>query len=79
MQFLASGATPGVIEPGESDTVPVYYAGWLSSQWDSSSGVTFSLREAGTDDAEPIDWSSVAPGLHLGSINEPAGPPSRRS
>ncbi len=33
VQFLASGATPGMIEPGESEQIPVYYAGWLSSQW----------------------------------------------
>ncbi len=34
VQFLASGAVPGILEPGESVTVPVYYAGWLTSQWE---------------------------------------------
>ena len=34
VQFLASGAVPGILEPGESVTVPVYYGGWLASQWD---------------------------------------------
>jgi RHS repeat-associated protein len=71
VQFLASGATPGMLEPGESETIPVYYAGWLSSQWTGAS-VTFSLSEVGTNDTEPIDWPSVAPGLELGSINEAA-------
>src|SRR5262249_7427833 len=33
VQFLASGSVPGVLEAGESITVPVYYAGWLTSQW----------------------------------------------
>ena len=28
VQFLASGSTPGLLQPGESVTVPVYYAGW---------------------------------------------------
>ena len=28
IEILASGATPGVLEPGESVTVPVYYDGW---------------------------------------------------
>src|SRR5208337_2683750 len=68
VQFLASGATPGMLEPGESERIPVYYAGWLSSQW-SSAPVTFSLSEVGTDDTQTIDWSSVAPGLRPCCIN----------
>jgi RHS repeat-associated protein len=71
VQFLASGATPGMIEPGESVKVPVYYAGWLSSQW-SNGPVTFSLTEVSADNNDAIDWSSVAPGLQLGSINDAA-------
>src|SRR5208337_945614 len=71
VQFLASGATPGMLEPGESEKIPVYYAGWLSSQW-TSAPVTFSLSEVGTNDPDPVDWSSVAPGLRLASINDSA-------
>jgi len=71
VQFLASGATPGMLEPGESIQIPVYYAGWLSAQW-SGAPVTFSLREATADNTQPIDWPSVAPGLQLGSINDNA-------
>jgi RHS repeat-associated protein len=71
VQFLASGATPGVLKPGESVTIPVYYAGWLSSQW-AGSAVTFSLSEAGTSNTHTIDWSSLAAGLRLGSINAAA-------
>ena len=38
----------------------VYYAGWLSGQWDSSnSSVVFSLRTLNADDATPADWSSL--------------------
>src|ERR1017187_3899161 len=33
VQFIASGATPGLLRPGESKTVPVYYAGW-QVPWD---------------------------------------------
>src|SRR5262245_657183 len=33
VQILASGATPGVLAPGEKVRVPVYYAGWLRDQW----------------------------------------------
>jgi RHS repeat-associated protein len=72
VQFLASGATPGVIEPGESVTVPVYYAGWLASQWSTSSPVTFSLSEVDTTSVEPIDWNTVAPGMRPASVNQAA-------
>src|SRR5205085_1051256 len=33
VQFLGSGDTPGLLRPGESRTVPVYYAGW-QQPWD---------------------------------------------
>ncbi len=72
VQFLASGATPGMLEPGESVQIPVYYSGWLSSQWSSSTPVTFSLAEATTEDPDDIDWSTVLPSLQLGSINDAA-------
>ena len=29
VSFIGSGATPGLLQPGESETVPVHYAGWL--------------------------------------------------
>ena len=72
VQFLASGATPGLLGPGETEQIPVYYAGWLSSQWSSSTPVTFSLTEVDTTDSDAIDWPSVLPGLQLGSINDAA-------
>ena len=31
VQILASGATPGLLQPGESETVPVYYDGSVVS------------------------------------------------
>src|SRR5262249_25470106 len=31
IQLLAGGATPGLLQPGESEHVPVYWAGWLQS------------------------------------------------
>ena len=72
VQFLASGATPGLLEPGESIAIPIYYAGWAYAEWTPSIPVTFSLTEVGTDDTDPIDWATVAPGLQLGSINNAA-------
>ncbi len=68
VQILASGATPGIIEPGESESIPVYYAGWVSSEWDGSP-VTFSLSDTSVDDSDPIKWDSMAPIVRPGSIN----------
>ena len=72
VQFLASGATPGMLEPGESEQIPVYYSGLLSSQWSSSTPVTFSLSEVDATDTDAVDWPSVLPGLQPGSINSAA-------
>ena len=60
VQFLASGATPGVLEPGESITVPVYYAGWLTSQWDWSRPPIYFTLECST-----IPTRSKSPGTRL--------------
>jgi YD repeat-containing protein len=70
VQFLASGAVPGVLEPGESETVPVYYGGWLTSGWGPP--IVFTLGELDTTNTQPIDWPSIQAGLQPGSINAAA-------
>ena len=35
VQFLASGKNPGILQPGESGRVPIYWAGW-QKPWDFS-------------------------------------------
>lgn len=61
IQILASGATPGILAPGESGRVPVYYGGWLSSQWDfSQATLSFSLTAIQANDATPVNWASDA-------------------
>jgi YD repeat-containing protein len=45
VEILASGKNPGVLEPGESVTVPVYYAG-MEQPWNlNESQFQFDLRE----------------------------------
>ena len=67
VQFLASGQVPGVLEPFESETVQVYNAGWLSTQFNSSGPpVMFSLGELDTTSTQTIDWSSMEAGLQSG-------------
>jgi hypothetical protein len=60
VEILASGDTPGILEPGESGAVAVYYGGWLSSQWDAASpGVAFTVSALFADNSTPIDWPSM--------------------
>src|SRR5208337_2304649 len=72
VQFLASGAVPGILEPGESVAVPVYYGGWLESQWENANENVFSLGELDTTNTQTIDWSPLQAGMEPGSINQSA-------
>ena len=60
VQIYASGATAGLLLPGESRRVPVYYIG-LEQPWDLSDVVAVELEllvhEAG--DSTPIDWNAL--------------------
>jgi RHS repeat-associated protein len=63
IQILGSGATAGVLQPGERVRVPVYYAGLLQP-WDfSDTSVDFNLASLGPDDTTPIDWPSLEAAL----------------
>ncbi|MBI3959975.1 MAG: RHS repeat protein [Chloroflexi bacterium] len=57
IQILASGATPGVLHPGESAKVPVYYAGqqrpWIGVY------VNFLLTVSTINDNAQADWEAV--------------------
>jgi YD repeat-containing protein len=69
VEFLASGATPGILQPGESMQVPVYYAG-QQQPWDlSQTAISFKITV--TDPTEPtaIDWSSLKAGLEPPGID----------
>jgi RHS repeat-associated protein len=71
VQILASGAVPGVLEPGESITVPVYYAG-MQEPWDWSTSFGFDLREFTTSDSTSIDWASMQSSLQPPGISAAA-------
>ena len=66
VQFLGSGQTPGSLLPGESLTVPTYYAGW-QQPWGFSSA-TWTLGVIQTDDPTPIDWTSFKSSMRPPSI-----------
>lgn len=59
IQILASGATPGVLQPGESRSVPVYYAGW-QQPWDLSyPDFNYQVIVFNADDPSPVNWSAL--------------------
>lgn len=63
VQILASGKTPGVLQPGESGYVPVYYAGWLQP-WDFTyPPIEFGLATLTAEDDRPIDWTVLRQSL----------------
>jgi YD repeat-containing protein len=67
VEILASGATPGVLEPGESERVPVYYVGWNDVPqyalqfvpFGPTTPVKFSVTTLTADNTTPADWSSL--------------------
>jgi RHS repeat-associated protein len=65
--IVASGATPGLLQPGESFRVPVYYGG-LQQPWDfGDTAVELEVRIFSTDLTTAIDWNSLA-----GALRPPA-------
>ena len=71
IQFLASGETPGLLQPGESCRVPVYYAGW-QKPWHFGSPINFTLGVLAADDTTPADWSSMEESLRPDDMPEEA-------
>ena len=69
IQILASGKIPGVLLPGESITVPVYYAG-LQQPWDfSKNTVSLALGSVQTTDTTPVDWSTLKSSLQPPNVS----------
>src|SRR5262249_34490333 len=69
VQILASGKTPGILQPGESMRVPVYYAGWLRSQWNVvDRSINFSLSAVQPDNATAVDWTTTLKALQPATI-----------
>ncbi|MRR10036.1 RHS repeat protein, partial [bacterium] len=72
LQIIASGTTPGVLQPGETVRIPVYYAG-MQQPWNSSNGsVTFSLGMLTADNTAAIDWASLKDGMRPAAMDTEA-------
>ena len=75
VQILASGVTPGVLQPGESNRVPVTYVG-LGQPWDfRDSSVQFDLGVLTSDNDAVVDWDSLKEELRPDNIGVEAWEP----
>ncbi|MCP3870850.1 MAG: hypothetical protein GY703_22690 [Gammaproteobacteria bacterium] len=57
VQFLASGATPGLLQPGETIRAPVQWSGW-QPPWFQASKFDFRLGVLDADNSDTVDWAS---------------------
>ena len=72
IQILASGKVAGVLEPGESVTVPVYYAG-MQRPWSLNEHTfQFDIQVYGQDDTAPVDWPSLQSSLQPSGYSDAA-------
>jgi RHS repeat-associated protein len=63
VQILATGSeVPGMLEPGESMSVPVYYAG-MQKPWSGDSTFQFGLQVFSSTNPTPVDWTSLKTNL----------------
>jgi RHS repeat-associated protein len=75
VEMLASGDTPGVLQPGESGAVAVYYGGWLSSGWNAASpGVAFTVGVLFGNNTTAIDWPSMESSMQPPGVPNSAWP-----
>jgi len=68
IQFLGSGRTPGVLQPGENFNFPTYYAGWQQPWNFSYPPVNWNLGVIQATDPTPVDWSSQEYSLEPSTI-----------
>ena len=71
VQFLATGGTPGVLQPGERGSVTVYYAGW-QQPWSFGSRFNFQVNVTDTTNTTPIDWAAIKEPMRPSTINPEA-------
>jgi len=77
IQILASGDTPGVLQPGDSVRVPVYYAGWQQNPtppiWDFTyPPMNWNLGVLRADDTNAADWTALKASMKPATINAEA-------
>ncbi|HNQ24642.1 MAG TPA: RHS repeat-associated core domain-containing protein [Phycisphaerae bacterium] len=72
VQFLASGSTPGILQPGESRRMPVYYVGW-QQPWDFSyAPITWTVGVLYANNDTPVDWAAMKAEMRPSYVREDA-------
>ena len=75
VHVLASGETPGIIQPGESFRVPVDFIG-LERPWDMrDNSVRFDLGVLHPGNTDPVNWEDFKDQMRPESISEEAWEP----
>jgi RHS repeat-associated protein len=74
VQILASGATPGILGPGERVRVPVYYAGLVQPWSFTDSTIEFEVQVHEAGDPTPIDWAGMSASLKPAFVSADAWP-----
>ena len=60
LSFFVNGETSGTIQPGESVSVPIYYTGWRTDDWDfGDSHINWNVSVLYANDGTPLLWSDV--------------------
>ena len=73
IEFVASGTSPGVLEPGESGSVSVYLAGWLKTAWDyAQPAVSFRIDLITADSTMPVNWPAIESSSQPAGVSAPA-------
>ena len=72
VQILAGGATGGVLQPGESEIVPVYWVGWQQPWNPSNPPFQFSLTVTEAGDTTAINWASLQNALQPAGVSAAA-------
>jgi RHS repeat-associated protein len=72
IQILANGDTAGVLQPGESRRVPVYYAGWQQPWNFSYPPMNWNLGVLSADDTNVVNWAALKTNMQPASISTDA-------
>jgi RHS repeat-associated protein len=67
-----SGATPGILQPGDCGRIPVYYLG-LRQPWDfGDRTVEFNLGVLPANETKPINWDALKNNMRPSSVSSDA-------
>ena len=71
LSFFVNGETSGTIQPDESISVPIYYTGWRTDDWDfGDSHINWNVSVLYANDGTPLQWSDVFHNIGLSFTTE---------